>query len=419
MALIKCTECNKNFSDKSISCPECGCPTEIVLKALESPTTLMDLKQVSKEATNSMLKEVSSAKREADRALRLFKSRKRSLLMNASWGINLYAGNAMSRAVEMMSDSVTACNDLYVSYQSLVEYLDEVCRPLLAMQPEGKAIKAVRDLIQFLNEGSNIENNCDATLDGMSIGNVANSQYFPSVSNKMIQKFWEKQYDSSPYAREYERQIREQKEEEERKKREAEQKKREAARKKRETERKKREAERKKIEEEKAQSKIYMEKIEAEAEKMILDFKKQLDSEGNERIKVLQLQIEEKIQDNFRKIEASNKQLEIVSAFHFFERKRIVEEKKRLEEQANLLSSPEIISKEKSNIQKIISYSADRYSNMVKDYLANRFPYSKYGKRSTIVRNECINEYVEDRTYSQYSIPRMPNVQAIFDENMR
>ena len=34
MALIKCTECGKEFSDKAESCPNCGCPTEYVIKAI-------------------------------------------------------------------------------------------------------------------------------------------------------------------------------------------------------------------------------------------------------------------------------------------------------------------------------------------------------------------------------------------------
>lgn len=28
MAIIKCVECGKEFSDKASACPECGCPTE-------------------------------------------------------------------------------------------------------------------------------------------------------------------------------------------------------------------------------------------------------------------------------------------------------------------------------------------------------------------------------------------------------
>lgn len=36
MALIKCPECGKEMSDQAISCPNCGCPIEVVKKEIES-----------------------------------------------------------------------------------------------------------------------------------------------------------------------------------------------------------------------------------------------------------------------------------------------------------------------------------------------------------------------------------------------
>lgn len=36
MALIKCTECGKKFSDKATACPKCGCPTDFVLKEIKN-----------------------------------------------------------------------------------------------------------------------------------------------------------------------------------------------------------------------------------------------------------------------------------------------------------------------------------------------------------------------------------------------
>lgn len=36
MALIKCTECGKEFSDKASTCPNCGCPTSEILKEAEN-----------------------------------------------------------------------------------------------------------------------------------------------------------------------------------------------------------------------------------------------------------------------------------------------------------------------------------------------------------------------------------------------
>lgn len=35
MALIKCTECGKEFSDKAASCPNCGCPTEVIIEEIQ------------------------------------------------------------------------------------------------------------------------------------------------------------------------------------------------------------------------------------------------------------------------------------------------------------------------------------------------------------------------------------------------
>jgi hypothetical protein len=35
MSLIKCTECGKEFSDKAAACPNCACPTEIVIREVE------------------------------------------------------------------------------------------------------------------------------------------------------------------------------------------------------------------------------------------------------------------------------------------------------------------------------------------------------------------------------------------------
>lgn len=36
MALILCIECKKEFSDKAICCPNCGCPTDDVIKQINN-----------------------------------------------------------------------------------------------------------------------------------------------------------------------------------------------------------------------------------------------------------------------------------------------------------------------------------------------------------------------------------------------
>lgn len=407
MALIKCTECNKMFSDKASCCPECGCPTEIVLKALNPQKTEEDTKQASKRATDAMLQEVASAKSKADSAERLFDSRNRSIQMKASRNIDLFGGDATSRVVEIRSDARAACDDLYTSYQTLVETLDGVCRPFLAMSPSGEAIKAVRDLIQFLNDESEIESNFTASFNGSSLGNVANSKYVPSISNKMIQKFWEAQYSASPYAIEYEMKKRKEAEEA-KKKREAEEKKRAEEK----------QAEQQRRDAEKAQAKIHMEKIVAEAKNMISEFEKQLNAEGDQRLLTLQAQINEKIQSLSVKIADYTKRLESLSVFQFVEKKKFAQDIQYFTAQSTRLSDPNIVDEEQVKIRKIISVAVDQYSREINEYLAKRFPYSKYGKQAADRRGK-MNEYSEDSSSAVRQIPDIPNVQSVFDNNTR
>ena len=36
MALIKCEDCGKEFSDKASACPNCGCPNDIKIENLKT-----------------------------------------------------------------------------------------------------------------------------------------------------------------------------------------------------------------------------------------------------------------------------------------------------------------------------------------------------------------------------------------------
>ena len=52
MALIKCPECGKEFSDKAACCPNCGCPIDVVKKEIE---------EAGSSATNSSADSASSS----------------------------------------------------------------------------------------------------------------------------------------------------------------------------------------------------------------------------------------------------------------------------------------------------------------------------------------------------------------------
>lgn len=407
MALIKCTECGKMFSDKASACPECGCPTEIVLKESNSPDIITKRAFPSQQATASIIEEVENARVKAKSAERLFDSRNRSIQMKASRNIDLFGGDATSRVVEIRADARAACDDLYTTYQTLIESLDGMCRPLLAHNPGGEALKAVADIVRYLNDESEIESNFTASLNGSSLGNVANSKYVPSISNKMIQKFWESQYTSSPYAIEYEKKRRKDAEEA-RIRREAERKKQE--------EQKRAEEQRKAIE--KAQAKTRMEKVVTEAEMMLSDYRQQLNSEGEKRMLALQLQIDEKLRSISEQIETYLKQYDSFGALRFSEKKRLAQEIEHLREQSARLSNPQILSAEREKIQKIISVATERYGNELNEYLGNRFPYSKHGKQA-VDRNGKSNEFSEEITYAGKHIPNIPNAQTIFDNNTR
>lgn len=407
MPLIKCTECGKMFSDKASGCPECGCPTEIVLKESNSPEIISKIAFSSQQATASIIEEVENTRTKAKSAERLFDSRNRSIQMKASGNIDLFGGDATSRVVEIRADARAACDDLYTTYQTLVETLDGMCRPLLAHNPNGEAIKAVADMVRYLNEESEIESNFTASLNGSSLGNVANSKYVPSISSKMIQKFWESQYASSPYAIEYEKKRRKDAEE---------------ARIRREVERKRQE-EQKRAEEqrkatEKTQAKVRMDKVVADAERSLSEYRQQLNSEGEKRILALQLQIDEKLRSISEQIQSFSKQHDNLGALRFSEKKRLAQEIVHLREHSVRLSNPQILSTERGKIQKIISVAVEEYKNEINEYIGKRFPYSKYGKK-TIDRNDELNEYSEDSSYAGKHIPNIPNVQTVFDNNTR
>lgn len=45
MALIKCPECGKEFSNKAPACPNCGCPTTEIQKMKHTKTIIIDNKE--------------------------------------------------------------------------------------------------------------------------------------------------------------------------------------------------------------------------------------------------------------------------------------------------------------------------------------------------------------------------------------
>ncbi len=373
MALIKCTECGKTFSDKAPACPDCGCPTEIVLNASNSTEAKEKVKIASKNASATMLEEVNKAKSKARSAERQFESRNSSIQIKASRNIDLFGGNATSRVVEIQADAREACDDLYASYQTLVETLDAICRPLLNSAPSGEAIKAVCDMIKYLNDESEIESNFTASFNGSNLGNVANSKYVPSISNKMIQKFWEARYAESPYAAEESKRRREA-QEQARKRREEEQARALAEKKRREEQQA---IEKKRLAEERAKSKIHMDKIVTETDALLADYEKRLSKEIDRRLAQLQTEIASEISKCEEQKNNFIERHKSTGFMAFLEKKHLIEEISLLERRIELLNNPSLLSNEVNKMKELAKKALDEYRDLISQYLANRFPKHK------------------------------------------
>ena len=148
--------------------------------------------------TDRILEIVRNGKAEAKRAENEFDRRNQDIQWKASRSIDLFGGSATSQVADIARDARRACDDLYASYQSLVRIVDEQCRPLLDQDPAANAVREVRDLIVWLNNESEIENNFTASLNSRSLGDVASARYVPSIDSKMIQRYWENKYTMWP-----------------------------------------------------------------------------------------------------------------------------------------------------------------------------------------------------------------------------
>ena len=78
MALIRCTECGKSFSDKADCCPNCGCPTRLVLKETKAETAKK--KKSGLQPAIPLLEEVKKAAKKKEEQACTEKERKETAL---------------------------------------------------------------------------------------------------------------------------------------------------------------------------------------------------------------------------------------------------------------------------------------------------------------------------------------------------
>jgi len=164
---------------------------------------------MSSSVSQRILDIVEDYRRQAKSAEREYDRGASHLQYKASRSIDLFGGTATSQVVEIASDARRLCDTLYAAYQTFVRMVDEECRPLLTEEPSLEAVKAVRDLVTWLNEESEIENNFTASFNSHDLGQVASAKYVPTMESRMIQSYWEGKYDRYPGRAEAEAKARE------------------------------------------------------------------------------------------------------------------------------------------------------------------------------------------------------------------
>ena len=140
MALITCTECGKQFSDKAACCPNCGCPTSEITGTAVTLNTAAQGAANREAAEKKMYEAVELAKREAKRASDTFDRDKGDFTRRVErTTIDLFGVNALAQVTGFAAEAKKLCDELYASYQLQLVTLDAACRPLLALEPHGKA----------------------------------------------------------------------------------------------------------------------------------------------------------------------------------------------------------------------------------------------------------------------------------------
>ena len=192
MALIKCTECGKEFSDKAPACPNCGCPTSEIVKAAVP-------QKKNAEAEKRMLAKVDDVLKKARKAGADYEVAAMRIEQTVSrTTINLSSQSSLNDLRSIVEDCASACDKLYLAYQNLIHELDSELRAYPAQGPGAYAVRAVAGTIAWLNEESRIQNNYAAQFDGISLGQLVKKEYLPRPESLETERFWKAQYNALP-----------------------------------------------------------------------------------------------------------------------------------------------------------------------------------------------------------------------------
>ena len=107
-----------------------------------------------------------------------------------------------SGAVHLITKARELTTAYYSAVTAAVYSVDELCRPLLAQDPDPAVIKEVADFLDFCNsEASTLGTNYNASVNGRSYGDIATDRFTASPAALAIATFWRTKYDATPEAR--------------------------------------------------------------------------------------------------------------------------------------------------------------------------------------------------------------------------
>lgn len=140
--------------------------------------------------TEEIKNALSQIKSEQSRAEYAFERVKQEIDRLSSSEINIFYDDIESRIRKIVSVALKGGNEFFEKCQELVLQLDRICRPLAIDGVTYDIIRQIANLIEELNDESEIEYNFTASFDEYSLGGISDVNYSPTDEAKSIERYW-------------------------------------------------------------------------------------------------------------------------------------------------------------------------------------------------------------------------------------
>ena len=171
--------------------------------------------------TSRIQQALENAKMTLENAKDHFSKGKLELEIKASKSIDLFGTTALQEVSDIAHTTKGLMEKLYVTCQTQIKILDEICRPLLNDEVLAAEVRGIWEMIRTLNEESEISVDFSASLNCANLGDLAIITYNPSIDSKMIESYWESTYKGWNGRKELEEEENRKKKEEEEQRKEA------------------------------------------------------------------------------------------------------------------------------------------------------------------------------------------------------